>query len=498
MRQLLEQLRAVWTQGSPSQRASLAVGLLVVLATASVSAYLATRPDWALLFGNLEPADAALVVEKVRSLGSDAEVRDGGRSVYVPRSRVAELRMQVSAAGLPHGGGRGWELFDDTGFGVSEFVQNVNLRRALEGELARSIRSFDAVESAQVRISPAKRSPFVSRDEPAKASVVVHTVGGRRLSEEHVRAIQHLVAGAVAELDPEAVRVLDTSGRLLSREVTDELARDAEGQLDFRRKEEEYRRRKAQALLDALPVRGEVQVSLELDFQRIQETSETVDPQGTVLTETIETRSSTSARRGADPSTKSQVSGQVATAAAVPNEETEETTKTEYVVGKKVRNESIEAPRIKQMSVSLVVAKEQEERLSELEDLVKAAVGFVEGRDVIRSMVYEFPEQEAPVVETAGPDPLLVREIAERAIQVVGILGALFLLWKVLRTSEAKRKPEPSPERQVDATPPVEPVPATAAGEPEPLREAVRRVVEEDPARAAQVLHGWLHAGEEG
>ena len=120
-------------------------------------------------------------------------MRNDGRDVYVPRAQVSELRMLVSADGLPRGGGRGWELFDTSSFGVSDFVQNVNYRRALQGALERDIGSFDAIEAASVNISTPQRSPFLGDEIAPKASVMVRVRPGRSLAAQNVQAITHLV-----------------------------------------------------------------------------------------------------------------------------------------------------------------------------------------------------------------------------------------------------------------------------------------------------------------
>lgn len=502
MKELVEQLKTIWTDGTASQKAFAMLSGVVVVCGLSASVFLATRPDFALLFGNLDPSDASQVVEAVRATGVEVEVRDGGRSIFVPRAAVAETRMTVSAQGLPRGGSKGWELFDGSAFGVSEFVQNINLRRALEGELARTIRSFDSVSEAQVKISAARRSPFVGDDRPAKASVVITPRSGRELGAENVSAIEHLVAGAVEGLGPDNVRVIDTRGRVLSRPHEDPMTAVASTQMDYRLKQEADRRRTAQEMLDRMGVQADVRVALEMDFQQVNETSEKYDPTGTVTSETIDNKSSMPAAvvKGGATGASAIVDGNnVLPASSGTTEETEETITSTYSVGKTVRSQQRITPQITRISVSLVVHEEHQERMNEIEEQVKAAVGYVDGRDVIRSMAHAFkaPEVVEAPVEEGGPG--LMSMILERVVQILGILGALYLVLRILRTVEKRQEAPVADGDGLDV------MVGAAAGEPEfetpqadspKVEDLVRVSVEQDPAGAARILRGWLHEGE--
>lgn len=513
MKELLEQLASIWTGGTPTQRALAVLSAVVVALGVSASVYLSTRPDFALLFGNLEPADAAEVVERVRATGIEARVEDGGRSVYVPRESVAEVRMLVSAAGLPRGGSKGWELFDDSAFGVSEFVQNVNLRRALEGELARSIRSFESVEDASVKISAPRRSPFIGDDRHAKASIVITPRAGRALSHENVSAIEHLVAGAVEGMQAEHVRVIDTHGRVLSQTHDDPLAAAAGSQLDYRMKREAERRGTAQEMLDRMGVVADVRVALELDFQQVSETSEKYDPTGTVLTETLDNQTTKPATvsNGGPAGSEAKIDGTALPSSGMMTEENKETITSTYGVGKTVRSQQRLTPEVQRISVSLVVHKEHEDRMAEIVDQVKAAVGFVEGRDNLKSMAHEFKIPEELPETAVEPDSTLVKNIAERVIQLLGILGALYLVLRILKTVDRRATITATTAAGTTAPrAPGEPQTAAAGGpqatagrtvdapplESPRVEDQVRQSIERDPAAAARVLRGWLHEGE--
>ena len=173
--------------------------------------------DFRPLYSSLAPEDAAAVLAKVRESGSEFRLSDNGSMVLVPSGRVAELRLQMAAAGLPKSGRIGFELFDKTTFGASDFTEQVNYHRALEGELERSVMSLAEVEQARVHITFPKDSLFLDSRQPAKASVLVKLRPGAQLSAQNVAAICQLAASAVDGLLPEAVSVVDMRGNLLNR-----------------------------------------------------------------------------------------------------------------------------------------------------------------------------------------------------------------------------------------------------------------------------------------
>src|SRR5579864_3303547 len=173
--------------------------------------------DFRPLYSALSTEDAAAVLAKVRESGSEFRLSDNGTVVLVPSAKVAELRLQLAAAGVPKSGRIGFGLFDKTNFGASDFAEQVNYHRALKGELERSVMSLAEVEQARVHITFPKESVFLENRQPAKASVLVKLKAGTQLSAQNVAAICQLTASAVEGLAPEAVSVVDTRGNLLNR-----------------------------------------------------------------------------------------------------------------------------------------------------------------------------------------------------------------------------------------------------------------------------------------
>src|SRR5689334_10387558 len=199
------------------QRISIAA--VVVLAGFGIYALVhhQREADFQPLFTGLSAEDAAGIVQKLREAGVEYRLPEGGGSVLAPSAKLAELRLNMAAAGLPKAGRIGFELFDKTNLGATEFTEHVNYRRALEGELERSITSLAEVEQARVHLTFPKDSVFLESQQPAKASVLVKVRPRARLLPQNVLAIDHLVASAVEGLSPDAVSVLDMNGNLLGR-----------------------------------------------------------------------------------------------------------------------------------------------------------------------------------------------------------------------------------------------------------------------------------------
>jgi flagellar M-ring protein FliF len=213
----MDQLRKLIAALSWPQRAAiLAVAVLSIAAIMGVMRWKHDR-DFRPLFTGMAADDAAAVVQKLKQGGVDYRLEDGGQTVAVPAEQVDALRLEMAAAGLPKTGRVGFELFDKTNIGITDFAEHVNYQRAIEGELERTIRTLSQVEQARVNVTFPKDSVFVDSRKPAKASVLVSLRPGAMLVPRNVIAIQNLVASAVQGLTPDHVAVVDMRGDLLSR-----------------------------------------------------------------------------------------------------------------------------------------------------------------------------------------------------------------------------------------------------------------------------------------
>ena len=268
----------------------------------------ASVPQQALLYGDLDMADAARVVSQLEASAIPYHLGNGGTSVYVAADQVARTRVALAEHGLPSGGSVGYEIFDaGESLGTTNFQQNLNLVRALEGELGRTIRSIDTVKAARVHLVLPRRELF-SREKPeASASVLLQMRGRMRLTPAQVTAVQHLIASAVSGLTPSRISIVDGQGTLLT-EGTDgsDAVALAAGKADQRRRElENHLSRTVEQLLERIVGAGKVraEVSADIDFDRINTSEEIFDPDGQVVrsTQSVEQKGSNTDGRGSPP-----------------------------------------------------------------------------------------------------------------------------------------------------------------------------------------------------
>ena len=283
---LLDRLKTLATQLSPAQMVSIAVAFVVVVLLLVGSSYWLTSTDYALLFADMDPEAANDVVAKLKAQKIAYTLDPGGRTIRVPADKVDELRLGFAGQGLPSSGRIGFEIFDRTAFGATEFLEQVNYRRALEGEIARTISTISEVGGARVHIAPAKDSLFGAQAQPAKASVVLKLKNANRpLSAATVHGISSLVAAAIEGLRPESVVIVDSYGRPLSRP-----AEGDDGPLDAAQMERQQRVErdlvtKVVSLLEPVvgPERVRVNVSARLNTKTEEETEERWDPNTAVV-----------------------------------------------------------------------------------------------------------------------------------------------------------------------------------------------------------------------
>src|ERR1700750_3306935 len=241
-----------------------------------------TAPQMSPVFTDLTPEDSAAIVKDLERQGIAYELKNDGAIVMVPRDKMTRIRMKLAEGGLPKGGGVGYEIFDksDT-LGATSFVQNINHLRALEGELARTIKAIDRVQAARVHLVLPERPLFARETPEPSASIVVRVRG--TLEPQQIRAIRHLVASSVNGLKPQRVSIVDESGQLLADGAASDVAQAAG---DERGAAFEKRMRKQVEDIVSSVVgqgRARVQLSADFDFNKITQTSDKFDPEGRVL-----------------------------------------------------------------------------------------------------------------------------------------------------------------------------------------------------------------------
>ncbi|WP_104201977.1 flagellar basal-body MS-ring/collar protein FliF [Billgrantia saliphila] len=277
------------------------IGGAAVIAIVVALLMWARAPEYRVLYSNLSEADGGRIINELDSRGIAYRFSEGGSALLVPGESVHSLRLQLAEQGLPHGGNVGFELMDNQAFGVSEFAEQVNYQRGLEGELSRSIESLGPVARARVHLAMARSSVFVRDREPGKASVIVTLESGRTIGDSQVSAIIHMVSSSVPDLASENVTVVDQNGRLLSQPNAQGRGLDAT-QLDYVAEVERSFRQRIENIL--APILGQqnvrAQVTAQVDFSRREETSERYGPNQPPNEAAVRSRQSSLSFNGGD------------------------------------------------------------------------------------------------------------------------------------------------------------------------------------------------------
>ncbi len=356
----MEQIRNILASLALRQKITLAVAVAAVVAAIVGGVRWNKERDLRPLFTNVAPEDAGAIVAKLKTSNVEYKVGEGG-AILVPSARVAELRLEMAAAGLPRTGRLGFELFDKTNLGTTDFAEHVNFRRALEGELERSVMSLAEVERARVHVTFAKESLYLDSRQPAKASVMVRLHPGRTLSAQNVLAVQHLTASAVEGLAPDAVSILDMNGNLLSRPrpQLDDEAGASSAMLDYRQSLEREYLTKIRATLDPLlgPEKYRAGVSAECDFSSGEQSEETFDPNKSVMltSQRTEDITGTASGGGGVPGTASSLPRPAPRAAAGSGDVSRKTENTTYQTSRVVKRLKLPQGTLRRISVSVLV-----------------------------------------------------------------------------------------------------------------------------------------------
>jgi flagellar M-ring protein FliF len=482
----------------------LAVGVATVILVLGL-AWWGSRPEWVILAQGGEPDTIGQIAERLDDEGIAYRLNARGTGLSVQEDHLARARVALARGGLPTQGRPGFELFDQPTWGMTDFTQRIHYRRALEGELERTISRMRGVETAQVHLGIQESAVLRRTGRGAEASVVVTLVGGQSPDRGFAQGIASLVAGSVDGLEPDRVRVLDDAGRLLSENGDDDgLDGVADRQLRIRLEVERHLQRKAEELLVAVVGEGNVsvRVSADLDFDRLERTVRAVDPEQQVTL--------TDSRAEITPGVPEQGAAQL-------------TTSTTYEPTRSVESFARSGARIERLNVAVLVGHRlvpgangtvnQEpltaDEMERLEALVAQAVGLFPDRgDGISVMNLPFVGLDAPLA--APPAPPGVLDILERFQRpILGLLGLLLatgLGFGMLRSLSASGRTEAEgAEASGRSLPAGAPVPSdggesAAAAPAAPVSAAPPRVraapapavAVDDPELTARLVRSWM------
>jgi flagellar M-ring protein FliF len=428
-----------------------------------------TTPQMTTLFTDLSVEDSAGIIKDLDRQAIPYEIRNDGAVIMVPKDKVTRLRMKLAEAGLPKGGGVGYEIFDKSdALGTTSFIQNINRLRALEGELARTIKAIDRIQDARVHLVLPDR-PLFSREAPEpSASIVLRVRGG--LEPQQIRAIRHLVASAVNGLKPQRVSIVDEAGQLLA----DGSATDTDGVTgDERRAAFEKRmRRQVEAIVSSVVGAGrtKVELSADFDYNKITQTSDKFDPEGRVLrsSQTREESSLTASNNGQVTVNNELPGNQPGDNANAGRDQTKKSEETNnYEISRTTKTEVTEAGRVNRISVAVLVdgtytknekgemvyKERTKEQLDRIATLVRSAIGFDQKRgDQVEVVNLKFAE--APVVvPPAEPAGLLgmvqftkddVMYVIELAVMMLLGLCVMFMVIRPLVRRILASEPVPA------------------------------------------------------
>jgi len=505
--EVLDRPREIYARLSRGQRMGVLALASVGLVVAVLASLLAGRESFAMAYGGLEPAAANEVVSKLTELGIPYRLSSDGTMVQVPERRIAEVKMQLAASGLPKLGSRGFELFDDSQIGITDALFNVNLQRAIQGELEKAIQSLGPVKQARVLVNLPPSSPFQREQARPSAGVTLWLRPGMPLPDSQVAAIAHIVAAGVGRgMRLQDVKIVDGEVRLLHPRGDDGDPMLSAAYLQKLQGIERYLEEKAESQLRAAfgANRASVRVAVELDLIHKETSKEQVDAENKVpVRETISTDTEGAGAAGSDPSVTAKGRSGAETGSTVVRRDEEK----QYREGVTHELTIAGAGSIRRMSVSLLLDESDESlksRRAEIEKAVKSAVGFTDKRasglkDDFNVVLAPFAKPPPP---EAMPGPFTVESVLPllgHVAEGVTVLFVLVLLARALRGGAATKRrgkaaagaagaDAAAAEQEEDVLADLQ----VSQGKGADLRAKLGRFVSRHPDHAREVLVAWL------
>jgi flagellar M-ring protein FliF len=484
------------------------------------------RLDYQPLYFNLSPEDAGMVVEALKEQKIPYSLSANGKTVKVPSEKVFDLRLDLASRGIPSGGGVGFEIFDRTDLGATEFVQKLNYQRALQGELARTISQFAAVEHARVHITLPEKTLFLEDEQKPTASVVVKLRRKGALKENNVQGIVHLIAGSVEGLETGNITVVDVEGNVLSIGDSDDtrLAGMSNTQQEFKRELEGRLEKRVQTMLEKVAGKGKaiVRVSAALDFKQEEKTEEIFDPDSAVVRSEQraeeKSKGNTPVAMGIPGVASNLPEGEGGAAGGMSSNSFNKTNETmNYEINKVVKRIVEPTGAIKSLSVAVLLdgtydvtegedgKKENtyvpipDEKMKKYKDIVMKAVGYNEERGdqiEVSNIPFEterLTEEDKKAMAREG----LLRNVWKVVPYIVTLLLVALLIVLVLRplikwlTGPATGVTSRVSAGRVSAALEGE-MPALMTGEVGMPREQVTQLARADAGRFAELLKNWI------
>ncbi|HJW56423.1 MAG TPA: flagellar basal-body MS-ring/collar protein FliF, partial [Burkholderiaceae bacterium] len=527
-----------FTQTPMGRNIFLAVGIAAVIAVMSAVWMWSQQPDYRVLFSNFSDRDGGSIVASLQQMNIPYKFAEGGSAILVPANQVYDARLKLASQGLPRGGNVGFELMENQKLGVSQFLEQVNFQRALEGELARSIQAVSSVQAARVHLALPKASVFVREQQKPTASVLLNLHPGRTLDEQQVSAIVHLVASSVPDLPPRNVTIVDQNGNLLSDTSKPNNSNTLDPtQLKYVQELQQSIVRRIESIITPIVGLNNVraEATADIDFSHSEQAAEVYKPNQAPNASSIRSQQTSETQSAINtaatgvpgalsnqppaPSTApitAPANGAVpngAAAAAAPTGNTHKDMTVNYEVDKTIRYVQQPMGGVKRLSVAVVVNYKREtdkagkvinrplteEEKNQITDLVKEAMGYSKDRgDTLNVVNSPFAGAEKEAIVEAPlwkrPETLaLAREIGK---YVFGGIVLLYLFFAVLRPMMKKLMKDARPvpalpnESEEDAIVQLEssePMGQKPRGYQENL-EAAKQLARQDPKMVANVV----------
>ena len=509
MKNLVKQLLAIWRALGLNQRITIAIAAVAVIGGMVGLVAWSHRPQMQLLYGRLTDKDVSEITGLLGEQNIQYELGAGGASIYVPADQVHKIRMDLASKGVPAGDGVGFEIFDRTNFGISDFVQRTNYTRALQGELSRTISQLHGVRSARVMIvMPENRLLFSDAKTKPTASVFVDA-GMGALGQEAVNSIRFLVANSVEGLQVDDVAVVDSSGNVLTENMKDDGAFGAaSSQMKLRKNIEDYLSNKVETMLDKVlgPGNAVVRVSAEIESDATTKTQETFDPDGQVLRMETTTEDTTSTTENDANGGSGSAGPSVGASSNVPTNGsgTTELTKTggkssdqsrkqhtdNYEINKTTLNAVRSPGTVTGISAAVFIAAKSDprkpEELEALRKMVVNALGVKNDTGDVATRTVTLEEvafQGQPQVKPSVTDMLVSNsDLLRNAFAIIVAFGVLMVFLGMLK----RTKPDNIP---IELLKPEAPAPP-----PAPLisAEVLNDLIRQKPANVGAALRGWM------
>ena len=524
MSKLPQQFLALWRQLGLNQRVSLVLATVAVLGVLTGLVVWSHRPRMQLLYGRLSQKDASEVVAAIQAQGISYEIGAGGQSVYVPADKVYTIRMDLASKGLPNADGIGFEIFDKSNFGVSDFVQHTNYLRAIQGELTRTISQLNGVRAARVMVVMPENKLILGDNKTRPTASVFVDAGAAGLSTESVNSIRFLVANSVEGMKVDDVAVVDSMGNVLSEKLRDgdPMLGSASSQIKLRKNMEDYFASKVESMLAHVvgPGNAVVRVSADMTTEASTTTQEKYDPEGQVLRSTTTTDESNLANEG------KQANSTVGATANTPNKTTaadgtdngkksEETRKSQtqtYEISRATTNTTRNPGEVRKLTAAVFLATRTTgtgsnlkpdprtpEEMKSLRAMVANALGIAASQQEPSVTIQEMPFQGSQIEKISPMGSSMLDTVRPWVTPVLALLIIGFFLRQLKRTSSSSSRVEVLDSEQsalMERNSPARLLenggrragPAKTAVSPEMLNEMIRQ----KPDNVSVALREWM------